>query len=239
MKDKSCPQCSQVLTVLQSSGQEVCRSCGWVSKSTQLDSEKRSTNVAQESSIAAPSEESSHQPEKIRTTQFNRCPSCEKSLPSQQLEPGHQVCTSCGWTNQGIYSLNDLKPRFTVPTRKNLSEGEKADQNLGAGCSGSIFFIVIGCVLLLIPIIGWIIGGIMILMGLMSPFIGGAAALGIGDSLVNDYELIGDCPYCTNSVTVRMKVNTDKNIMAKCETCQERILVKEDTFYTIVKRYSA
>jgi DNA-directed RNA polymerase subunit RPC12/RpoP len=134
--------------------------------------------------------------------------------------------------------LNDLKPRFTVPTKRKLSKGEKADQNLFAGCLGSILLIVIGCVLLLIPIIGWIIGGCMIISGLMSPFIGGAAALGIGEDLADDHELKGDCPYCTNSVTVGINGKPDKKIV-KCETCQERILVKEDTFYTIVKRYSA
>jgi DNA-directed RNA polymerase subunit M/transcription elongation factor TFIIS len=131
MKEKSCPRCSQVLTILQSSGREVCRSCGWVSKSTQLDSESSSINAVKESSITISSEESLNQSEGIRTNQFKYCPGCGKSLPSQKLEPGYQVCTSCGWTNQEIDSSSNLKPRCTVPERRNLSKGRRQIEILG------------------------------------------------------------------------------------------------------------
>jgi hypothetical protein len=40
MSNRNCPRCNEVLKVLQSSGRMVCRSCGWVSKPTQVDSQK-------------------------------------------------------------------------------------------------------------------------------------------------------------------------------------------------------
>ncbi len=198
----------------------------------------RLASPPQEPSVAMSLEETNNKSNEFKPDLLKQCPGCGKSLPSQDLKPGYQVCTSCGWTNQEISSSNDPKPRCTVPEKKCLSKGEKAVLNVAGGCSTSIVCIIVGCVLLLIPGVGWILAGFCFFMALLSPFLGGAAALGIGNSFSYDYELAGECPYCANSVSAQLNDKSEGSIIVKCKVCQESVLIKGDVFYTIVKRYT-
>jgi hypothetical protein len=122
-----------------------------------------------------------------------------------------------------------LKPRVTVPKKKlQISSAEE------------IFAVLLGppllgLMLLLIPIIGWIAGSV-ILFGSFGGLILALRALGIKWGLIkpkiNDYKLVGICPYCDNDLSVNLP--SEKTT---CGFCKERVLVKREKFYTIIRRH--
>jgi transcription initiation factor TFIIIB Brf1 subunit/transcription initiation factor TFIIB len=97
MKDEKCPRCSEALTTLQSSGRKVCRSCGWVSRLNELNSQDNSPKKTEEPKRLPQLEETSSSNQKSKTNQFNFCPKCGKHLLEQEAELNEQECKSCGW----------------------------------------------------------------------------------------------------------------------------------------------
>lgn len=88
-------------------------------------------------------------------------------------------------------------------------------------------FISIGVLFLLIPVIGWVIGGIMIVLGIIGLINAPVAAV----SLVA-YE--GLCPYCQGNT----KVSIDKSLLNtvtghNCQICQKRFVFRNYHFCSI------
>jgi hypothetical protein len=131
-----------------------------------------------------------------------------------------------------LKAQNTPKARSTVPIKKILNSGEKASGSVLTGCLSSIIFIVIGCIFLMIPFVGWIIGGFLILSGLVAPFAGGTG------SFMWDYELSGDCPCCGHFLKIPMRNKWERKLKWSCDTCKETILVKQDVFYSVLKQFS-
>ena len=165
------------------------------------------------------------------------CPECGKPVQPALLSTKRQACASCGWTGDIIQENHisiekQQKARMTIP-KKRLQMDSIGDI-VATGTILPIFGVFIGIFLLIIPIIGWILGIGVILMS------GGAAlvalrALGIKFGLVeperSDYILVGECPYCDNDLTANLSWNK-----TKCEFCKERVLIKSEKFYTIIRK---
>lgn len=87
-----------------------------------------------------------------------------------------------------------------------------------------VIFFVVGIVFLLIPIIGWILGSILLFAAIGYPL-----ALLIGDSKYIS-SLDGSCPYCGSEVTAPMHEKSKD-----CEYCKSKIIIREHKFFTVEK----
>ena len=107
------------------------------------------------------------------------------------------------------------------------------------GCGVPALLLLAG-LFALIPIIGWFISIVLLFLAFGS----GANTLLLASGATStssskDYWLKGECPYCTHAVEVVRKQGEELNAtFHHCNTCKERILIKEDTFSTIPKVYS-
>ncbi len=95
----------------------------------------------------------------------------------------------------------------------------------GFASSSMVFVvsIIIGVLVCCIPIIGWILGPIIILSALITPFIG----LGLGAAWGKaSRQVSGFCPYCGGTVTEIVQKNNISGI--DCTVCKNRIIVNGD-----------
>jgi ribosomal protein S27AE len=113
MKDGKCPQCSEALTTLQSSGRKVCRSCGWVSKLNQPNSQDNSAKNTKDSLNILLIQDKKEQPRTVKTSSFKYCPECGDPLSINQLEDEKSECQSCGWIDKS-QSSNEVLLRQEV-----------------------------------------------------------------------------------------------------------------------------
>lgn len=86
------------------------------------------------------------------------------------------------------------------------------------------FFVlgIMGLILFLIPVIGWVLGAICLFLAICTPI---SFLFGDDNSLTN---LVGDCPHCKKSVEVQ-----HEKTEFKCLHCQGEIVVKSQRFYAV------
>lgn len=120
--------------------------------------------------------------------------------------------------NQKVYS--SFRQRHTKAKIKTLSFVER----LSLAIFSFIVLFIVGIVLLLIPLIGWILGSISLLAAIGYPL-----ALIIGDSNYIS-SLVGSCPYCGSEVTAPMHKKSKD-----CEYCKSKIIIREHKFFTVEK----
>jgi DNA-directed RNA polymerase subunit RPC12/RpoP len=136
-----------------------------------------------------------------------------------------------------------LKPRITHPQKVLLSVDERKVENASAaGClgCGAPLLVLLALLIALIPFVGWIISIGLLLLA----FGAGINSLTLASGLtrvseLGDYNLEGDCPYCTYKIKASRKgADAAETTFHTCTTCKERVLVKDDLFFTIPKSYS-
>ncbi len=88
---------------------------------------------------------------------------------------------------------------------------------LGIGIGGIL--VVLGIICFQIPVIGWILGILFILFGIVTPF------GGLKLNATSFQRIQGDCPRCGNKLIAH---KTDKALT--CKICQRRVLVTEKGF---------
>ncbi|MEI6072395.1 MAG: hypothetical protein WCS31_11430 [Verrucomicrobiae bacterium] len=134
------------------------------------------------------------------------CPDCQKEISSEAKN-----CPNCGLPIKRIHrqsaSLVENSTSFTTET---IGAGERAGKGFMA--------ILCGVAVLLIPIIGWILGPILIIIGICFFFMKSSTLA----------TRTGSCPYCTLPV----QTNGDDDAFS-CKHCAERIIVKGRSFHTM------
>lgn len=166
--------------------------------------------------------------------EFKFCPECGKAVQPALLSTKRQACASCGWTGDVLEKVQKLKPRITIPKKKLIFSS--TDEILGALIGMPALGLIIGIVLLMIPIIGWILGPMVIFGCCTGGPVIALRALGIKWGWVkpkdDDFKLEGECPYCDNDLSV----NLPKEKIT-CGFCKERVLIKAEKFYTIIRKH--
>ena len=176
------------------------------------------------------------------------CQSCGKPIPDHILS-----CPYCKTTIKSYWTA-PKKPNLIIeePVMPNSSENIQQKQNysstcsvtqhkenesfavnVGGGIAMGIMCLVFGGIVCVIPIIGWILGPIIIFTGVISPLAG--IFNGAKDSLgaPRMYYLIqGPCPYCSGSNATR---SNDLNTVAgiDCPICKKRIVVRNGDFWKV------
>lgn len=105
--------------------------------------------------------------------------------------------------------------------------------NIGTGCASAIICLVFGALLCFIPLIGWILGPIVIFMGVLSPI--GGFLHGVKDSFSEPttfYLIQGACPYCSGRNTTRIE-DLYSIVGIDCQICKKRIVVREGGFWKV------
>ena len=120
-----------------------------------------------------------------------------------------------------------LKPKITVPVKK--LKVDKLGKALVLGLSSPILIIVLIISLFFFPVI---IGGAIAIVILENFLRGLTIKFGWIQAQINDYMLEGNCPYCNNSLSVNLP--SEKT---SCGFCKERVLVKGEKFYTIIRTH--
>ena len=189
------------------------------------------------------------------STLANQCPQCGRPfnslgfkldhspLDSPPLPPPPSQVDLVAAPAPSAKNIERLGPRASHPKKILLTDQERKDQNIGAatlaGCVIPLL-VLLAALFALIPFIGWIIS-----IGLLLFAFGAAAnmfAFVFGVSKTSepgDYWLEGECPYCSHAIKVLRKNGKEADTsFQQCTTCKERVLVKDDTFYTILKTYS-
>ena len=147
------------------------------------------------------------------------CPECGKPVQPALLSTKRQA----------------LKPRTTVPRKELMYSGY--DEIMGILIGLPMLGIMIGLVVLIIPIIGWIASPFIIIGSCTGAPVFAFRALfikwGFMKPKIDDYQLVGTCPYCDNDLSVNLK-----NEITKCKYCKERVLIKSEKFHTqVIRRY--
>ncbi|ELS01161.1 hypothetical protein Xen7305DRAFT_00008630 [Xenococcus sp. PCC 7305] len=170
------------------------------------------------------------------------CPSCGKKIAPAVNSTQRQACASCGWTGEILYEKaipaqqKQLKPRITAP-KKELTTGSIEGAILGLVIL-PVAGVILGLFILIIPIIGWILSPLILLVSVLGfPMMGLrelSIASGVSKPEPSDYTLKGKCPYCDHDLSVGLEKNK-----ITCDFCKETVSVKNERFYTIVRRHYA
>lgn len=168
------------------------------------------------------------------------CPECGEKVQPALLSTRRQACASCGWTGNIIekdyphQTQQTLKPRITIPEKKLIFSSN--DEIIGMLIGAPILGIGIGILLLFIPIVGWIASPVIIFASCAgAPLVALrmlAIKLGLIKPKIDDYKLEGKCPYCDNNLSVNLP--SEKT---NCGFCKERVLIKAEKFYTIIRKH--
>lgn len=105
--------------------------------------------------------------------------------------------------------------RYTNATKINPVVAVVGGVFCGLFCG--MVMIMFGLGLLLIPIIGWIVGPILMLFGLVAP-------IALPMSLLTEWS--GTCPVCGAKMTIN-------GVAATCKTCCRRIVRRDNRFIFI------
>lgn len=95
-------------------------------------------------------------------------------------------------------------------------------ERIGVGIFGFFGLGILGLILLIIPIIGWILGPICLLLAVGTPL---AMLTSDSDSLS---VLKGKCPYCNSETAV-----PTKSTRHSCASCKSEIVVEGQKFYAL------
>ena len=134
------------------------------------------------------------------------CPDCQREISSEAKN-----CPNCGLPIKRIHRQSaSLVENSTFFTTETVGAGQRA--------GGGFMAIFCGFALLLIPIIGWILGPILIIVGICLFFMKSSTLA----------TRKGPCPYCTLPV----QTSGDDDAFT-CKHCSERIIVKGRSFNTM------
>jgi hypothetical protein len=138
------------------------------------------------------------------------CPDCNREVSSEA-----KSCPNCGLPTKRIRGISPS-------TIENQTTFAVEKMNAGQRIAIAVLTMFFGFAALIIPVIGWVAGPILILMGLMT--LGGAAAI----------TQKGTCPYC--SLQISNPNATDESF--SCKHCKQPIIVKEPYFCTVAASHA-
>ena len=111
--------------------------------------------------------------------------------------------------------------------------GEEVGDGFSAGCMTSILCLVVGGLVSLIPVIGWIVGPFIILGAFAAPFLGGYAGFQEKKKgAIVSRTINGPCPYCGAGLEVSLE-SFDGIVGVDCAVCRKRIVVKDKIFHAV------
>jgi uncharacterized Zn finger protein (UPF0148 family) len=169
-----------------------------------------------------------------------KCPAC-----SFTADQGFTECPKCGVIVQKYYkSIENKKEREKIELQKKAAAANasrKVNDAFKVGGAGflygltvAFFGICIGVFIMMIPIIGWVLGPIIILGSLAFPFMSGAFGMKAGISYSGGITLRKPCPYCGGVVAVNLKVSDSGKVFGMdCPVCKKRFVVKGQSFHAV------
>lgn len=193
---------------------------------------------------------------KTHSTLARQCPQCGRpvepgasapnALPIKAPPPPPPLALQGNSEPASLATEKDAKerrPRVSRPQKVLLTDQERKEQNVAtaalAGCSTPVL-VLLAALFALIPFVGWISSIALLFFAFGSGLMPILMASGLSSSSnAGDYWLEGECPYCSHSIKVmRRKGKESDTGFHQCATCKERVLVKDDSFFTILKVYS-
>lgn len=123
--------------------------------------------------------------------------------------------------------------------KKEINEKVKSGMKVGAkglkyGLLVGFGMFSVGLVVCVIPVIGWVVGPLLMLGGLFSPFMFGAFGIKGGIDMAGSSVLQGACPYCTGRVDVTVLATQKGQIVGvDCPICKKRFVVKGQSFCAV------
>jgi len=131
------------------------------------------------------------------------------------------LCSICGLPYS---SSKERIPKFRVV------EKVIGPDSVESGCGAAILAFIIGGLVSLIPVVGWILGPFIIFAGAIIPF------KNFWDGIKGETRTMqfieGPCPYCTGEVSVHVD-NFDEVIGRDCPICKKRFVVREKQFWAV------
>lgn len=145
------------------------------------------------------------------------------------FEKLHEKCSSRSddveLKNNFANSSNKCEYKEHVESVPTVSEAAKG------GCGLACGLFVLGCLLMLIPVIGWIAGPLMWIAAFTPFFAVGSAVKGkITGEKISYSTLTGNCPYCNTAITVR---NDAYEFGINCHICKKRFIARDKQFFPV------
>lgn len=168
------------------------------------------------------------------------CPACNYTADEFFSE-----CPKCGVIVHKYYkSLESKKERDRIHFNNRATSSDttqKVHDALKVGGAGflsgavmALLGICVGIGLMMIPVVGWVIGPLVILGSLFFPIMTGAFGIKAGIVYSGGTTLKGPCPYCGGLVDVITKKNDKGKVLGvDCPICRKRFVVKQQSFYPV------
>jgi hypothetical protein len=168
------------------------------------------------------------------------CPACGFIADEPFAE-----CPKCGVIVKKYHQKQTERDRRTKAAKEEVRQRNTRDEKVKSGVKGGIagmkFGLVpgmvtfsFGLVICLIPVIGWVIGPLLMLAGIATPFFVGAFGIKGGVDSAGSTLLRGPCPNCTGLVDVTILASqSNKVVGTDCPICKKRFVVKGTTFYPV------
>jgi hypothetical protein len=155
-------------------------------------------------------------------------------------------CPKCG-VIVGKYHETQLKKRQNQDTERLKKQEQEAfnkkvestvkqgAKGLALGLWAGIVIFSIGVAFLLfIPLIGWIIGPLLMMGAFAAPFMLGTCGIVSGVGTTGNTVLKGKCPYCTGLIDVTVLATQKGQVLGvDCPICKKRFVVKGQTFCAV------
>jgi hypothetical protein len=169
------------------------------------------------------------------------CPSCNFSTGEFFSE-----CPQCG-VIVGKYHEAQRKKSQKLEAERLKSQqqqvfNEKVESTVQGAATGVGIGIAVGIaifsvgffVLMFIPFIGWVVGPIFMLGGLVAPFMCGALGMKDGINKAGSTALHGKCPYCAGQINVTVLATQKGQVLGvDCPICKKRFVVKGQSFCAV------
>lgn len=169
------------------------------------------------------------------------CPACNFSADEFFSE-----CPKCGVIIKKYHEKQREKTQLathaekirTQENEKKRATEEKVKRGITGGAKGfkvgllfGLGFFSVGFVICAIPVVGWIVGPLLMLCGVLAPFMISAFGIKGGIDMAGSTVLQGQCPYCTGLINVTFVAgDREKVVGVDCPICRKRFVVKGQSF---------
>jgi predicted nucleic acid-binding Zn-ribbon protein len=180
----------------------------------------------------------------IAETEFDTCPQCGLIIKRYVEKTGERKKRDAELEKERQSKILEDKKRAEDEARYNASKAafvknieaskpisdKTASGAVVGGGIGAVTGLLSVCagfgIFFFIPVIGWIVGPIIMLMGVCMPFLGA----GTGAVAANQSYIKGTCPHCGGPISAQVK----KQIYGiDCNVCRKRVVIKGNQFTRI------